>query len=124
MIHCTPDHPFWVPELAAYVSARDLEPGTHVFGENGERVEVGAGFGGAAETVYNIEVPTYHNYYAEGVLVHNDSIMHQPSAGGGNVMNFSNSFVDTSALARRTARDVQQAQAAATRQTLLRTAVG
>lgn len=94
---CTPEHPFFAScqmSCKKYVKAKDLTPSDYVFGEcraglrEGsvpdwdwllvERVEVveNSGdefFGGLCSDgyVYNFEVDGNHNYFVDGVLVHN-----------------------------------------------------
>lgn len=79
---CTPNHPIYTRELG-YVPADSLNDENHVlcWGNTIKKVKSirryrngdGDGFelmcpGGV---VYNLEVDEYHNYFAEGVLVHN-----------------------------------------------------
>ncbi len=85
-IVCTPNHPFYCQEAAGYVATTLLIAGDTVMcEENGivSRTRVtsidavrptdDSRFGGACPDgfVYNIEVEEHHNYFANGVLVHN-----------------------------------------------------
>jgi superfamily II DNA or RNA helicase len=86
-LECTPDHPVWDVESEQYVCASamngrramklasinvctDLKPFSVQFGVSDRVVKVEA-FGPA--TVYDIEVEGCHNYFANGILVHNST---------------------------------------------------
>jgi hypothetical protein len=88
-IVCTPGHPFFRPDLGRYAPAIELSPDSLVLTHT-ERIRLEPGiarvasveilepgsdgrFGGLCPDgfVYNLEVEHHHNYFAEGVLVHN-----------------------------------------------------
>jgi len=119
-----PEHPFWVIERNAYVAARELKPGTHALGVLGEQGEIGQGAAGNPETVYNFEVPTYHNYFAYGYLVHNESEQHQARMGGDASININQQFSDGGLAMRQTAQIMQNVMKAAGRQAMLRASIG
>ena len=78
----TENHPVYSATQKRYVPAGTLGPGTSLIRMQGANAQasvaldvlpdgLSAAIGRA--TVYNIEVADYHNYFAEGVLVHNKS---------------------------------------------------
>ncbi|EDM79606.1 Rhs family protein-like protein [Plesiocystis pacifica SIR-1] len=72
----TPDHPFYVPELDAYVRGEHLGEGTQLLTLGGEPVKlIGKASLPGPAAVFNLEVEGTHNYFAmvDGVafLVHN-----------------------------------------------------
>jgi hypothetical protein len=71
-IRCTPRHPFYC--RGEYIPAEHLKPGDVLFAPDDGVAHVLWTHTAGPETVYNIEVEGYHNYYAGGVLVHNLSI--------------------------------------------------
>ncbi|MFJ2911718.1 RHS repeat-associated core domain-containing protein [Streptomyces sp. NPDC087228] len=76
-VTATDGHPFWVPELGAWVGATDLEPGEQLRTSTGTQVEIEAvkRWTAASATVFNLTVGVVHTYYvlagATPVLVHN-----------------------------------------------------
>ncbi|WP_240958500.1 polymorphic toxin-type HINT domain-containing protein [Streptomyces chilikensis] len=76
-VTATDGHPFWVPELRAWVDATDLESGNWLETSAGTRVQVTAVKRSSvtSATVYNLTVSSAHTYYvlagATPVLVHN-----------------------------------------------------
>ncbi len=78
-ITSTPDHPFFVVEKNDFISVSDLEKGMHVLTVGGDSLSVDSVedlF--TTETVYNLEVGGFHNYYVsapqgetQDILVHN-----------------------------------------------------
>src|SRR5690606_38849921 len=75
----TDAHPFWVPSLATWVAAIDLEPGTWLRTSAGTWVQVRAVAVRTAEAqrVHNLTVADLHTYYvaagAADALVHNEA---------------------------------------------------
>jgi hypothetical protein len=75
----TANHPIYVPDEGRYADAGELRGDERLLGLHpGARITstIAAGYAiapGALETVYNITVAGEHNYFAEGVLVHNKS---------------------------------------------------
>ncbi len=80
VIAVTDEHPFYLPEVGAYVRADRLQADQDLLhvGDSAElsRLSI-AGWGERrrAERVFNIEVAGHHNYFVHGVLVHNKSIV-------------------------------------------------
>ncbi|WP_308114843.1 polymorphic toxin-type HINT domain-containing protein [Streptomyces sp. ISL-12] len=78
-ITATDGHPFWVPELDAWVDATDLSPGEWLRTSTGTYVQVTAVDRWTAQTatVHNLTVGDVHTYYvlagATPVLVHNSN---------------------------------------------------
>ncbi|WP_406499494.1 polymorphic toxin-type HINT domain-containing protein [Streptomyces sp. NBC_00846] len=76
-VTATDGHPFWVPELGAWVDATDLKPGEQLRTNSGAQAEIEAvkRWTAPGETVYNLTVNDLHTYYvlagATPVLVHN-----------------------------------------------------
>ncbi|MFJ6571052.1 RHS repeat-associated core domain-containing protein [Streptomyces sp. NPDC091292] len=76
-VTATDGHPFWVPELNAWIDATDLSPGTWLRTSAGTKVQITAVQRHTAprETVHNLTVEGVHTYYvvagAAPVLVHN-----------------------------------------------------
>ena len=70
---CTDDHPFYNKEMSAYTPAKELEEGTTVqLLDNTEgKVFKIVKTPRKDQYVYDIEVEDNHNFYANGVLVHN-----------------------------------------------------
>jgi RHS repeat-associated protein len=77
-VSATPDHSFYVPEHRGYIDLMDIDIGTMVEMEGGERASVvdkAVRYGDFV--VYNIEVPGFHNYFvrhtpdSSGILTHN-----------------------------------------------------
>lgn len=84
VLRVTRDHPIYLPGESRFAAASELTVGA-------ELVQVDGGALGATAilsfperatqmTVYNLEVAGFHNYFAEGVLVHNKSF---PGPDGG-----------------------------------------
>lgn len=75
-LRVTGEHPIYVPDANRYVEAKDLAGDERLLAL-GARGAVRSSIGSAlepsttTETVYNITVAGVHNYFAEGVLVHN-----------------------------------------------------
>lgn len=85
-IVCTGDHRFFTPNSSeSYVAAKDLLPGSDIyFARNGATVETDtvvqiAPLIGRAREVYDIQVDGCHNFFANGVLVHNCIIIDDPT---------------------------------------------
>ena len=84
-LRATAEHPFYVPSIAGYVPLGQLRSdqplitleaaaGTVELGIVGAGLPTVTSFASAPpETVYNLTVSGTHNYFAEGVLVHNKS---------------------------------------------------
>ncbi|MFJ4916995.1 polymorphic toxin-type HINT domain-containing protein [Streptomyces sp. NPDC088726] len=76
-VTATDGHPFWVPELNAWVGATDLKVGERLRTSAGTLVEIDSvkRWTEAAATVHNLTVGDVHTYYvlagATPVLVHN-----------------------------------------------------
>lgn len=72
-IVCTLGHPFWLKEHNEYMPARLLHEGDRLTTDGGDEVVAERIFTKNCDstTVYNIEVEDNHNYFANGVLVHN-----------------------------------------------------
>lgn len=123
VIYTTPEHPFFT--RGEYIPAGDLAIGDYVQLLDGMHALVLWISPGRVASVYNIEVETYHNYFADLALVHNNKAL--MAQGGiqpvGNNMTFQNN-IGAGMSAAQTARMVQQAQASATRQALLRASIG
>jgi len=82
-LEVTPRHPIYVPSHGGYIDVEDLQVGTVVRLEGGARAEVVSLGWLPGEEVYNLEVEGWHNYFAEGVLVHNGKYGKKPPKGGG-----------------------------------------
>lgn len=73
VMRVTPEHEIWLPERGLYAPAEDARIGERMLRADGSTVPIAAlGSEGGAE-VYNFETET-HNYFAQGVLVHNISL--------------------------------------------------
>ncbi|CAM3570356.1 RNase A-like domain-containing protein [Nocardiopsis gilva] len=78
-VTATDEHPFWVPDVAEWVDAIDLEPGTWLRTSSGTWVQVTATkvHTAANAQVHNLTVGGLHTYYVgtigASVLVHNKS---------------------------------------------------
>ncbi|WP_299462076.1 Hint domain-containing protein [uncultured Microscilla sp.] len=71
-LYATPEHPFYLPQLKKYVPASELRQGNHLQLSNGTCTAItSTRWLDTLVTVYNISVAKHHNYFAEGVLVHN-----------------------------------------------------
>jgi len=74
-LRVTNEHPFYVPECGRYAPASALSAGVELrtfhAGSVGETSVLSFPERADRTTVYNIEVAGFHNYFAEGVLVHN-----------------------------------------------------
>ncbi|MFE2540913.1 ricin-type beta-trefoil lectin domain protein [Actinacidiphila glaucinigra] len=85
-VTATDGHPFWVPELHAWVRATDLTSGQWLRTSAGTRVQITAiqRWTAQAATVHNLTVSEIHTYYVmaagTAVLNHNESC---PTAGDG-----------------------------------------
>ncbi|MDX2682694.1 ricin-type beta-trefoil lectin domain protein [Streptomyces sp. NY05-11A] len=84
-VTATDGHPFWVPELRAWIKATDLEAGQWLQTSAGTYVQITAiQRWTAPATVHNLTVSEIHTYYAlagaTALLVHNDSC---PTGGDG-----------------------------------------
>jgi hypothetical protein len=68
-------HRFFIPALGEWIAVRDLTPGMfvlHGLDANARSVRiVSIELSVDKTTVYNMRVEPWHNYYVEGVLVHN-----------------------------------------------------
>lgn len=82
----TDSHSIYRADMGQYVRADELGLGAHVLTADTDQASALAvtGFGVEVErvTVYNISVAGLHNYFAEGVLVHNKSIDSGPADMG------------------------------------------
>jgi hypothetical protein len=68
----TVDHPFWLVNERDWVRAGNLFLGDLLLDEEGKEVKIASIEEKIGEvTVYNFEVEENHNYFAEGILVHN-----------------------------------------------------
>lgn len=76
MLRSTDNHPFYVTNKKAWVEAQYLEEGDLLQTISGEVVSLERidGEDGKFE-VYNLDVQENHNYYANGVLVHNCDVV-------------------------------------------------
>jgi len=71
-IRCTLGHPFWLKQLGAYLKAHLLVRGDVLTTDSlGEVVVESIERESVEVPVYNIEVEDNHNYFANGILVHN-----------------------------------------------------
>ncbi len=76
-IGVTPEHPFYLPDSQTWVPLSKIKNGTHLLrlSQNGETVRTvkisEIKEMGIQKEVYNIHVYPHHNYFAEGILVHN-----------------------------------------------------
>lgn len=75
-IGVTDEHPFYVPERGTYVRADRLEHDEALlFADASSEISrlniAGWGTRRGVEKVFNIEVADHHNYFVQGVLVHN-----------------------------------------------------
>ncbi len=88
----TPLHPIWIIEAQDWINLEEVEPGQHVWTEDGPLEITSKRLLTSAESVYNIEVYGEHLYQVTdlGVLVHNVVDVGKPS--GYNPTNF-RSFV-------------------------------
>ena len=69
-INTTTNHPFYID--GKWVEGKDLKLGDELLNLDGSKqVITSMELNSEPQTVYNFEVPGNHNYYAEGVLVHN-----------------------------------------------------
>ena len=90
-IQVTSDHPFYVPARRAFLPAHELAAGMILMGQfsndQGHAPIVDRDFSVDSKTggttVYNLTVSGQHNYFAEGILVHNKGII-DPSDEGPN----------------------------------------
>ena len=80
VLHVTAEHPVYLPDNERYVPASELAGNERLLsldahGSVGSRIgsALVPGESAASATVYNITVAGVHNYFAEGVLVHNKS---------------------------------------------------
>lgn len=77
-IECTPNHPIWV-ENKGWIAASVIKTGDNLMRASLCRDKVGmtkvksvnVAIENSSLTVYNIEVAENHNYFANGILVHN-----------------------------------------------------
>lgn len=90
LITGTPEHPFFVPELDAYVPMGELTPGTKLTTDSGVNAQVRSTTLKRGDfDVFNFRVAEHHNYFvaaasgeSPGVLVHNAGCDGpRPSAG-------------------------------------------
>ncbi len=79
-LRVTANHPVYLPDRLAYVDAGTVSSASRLLQLGvSQQVQsaIAEGFfidsSAPSETVFNIEVATHHNYFAEGVLVHNKS---------------------------------------------------
>lgn len=71
-IRVTPEHPFYLPLEDLFKPIGQLYAGDQVFSANGEKVRITSIQSvPGRHTVYNFEVSQDHNYFVEGLLVHN-----------------------------------------------------
>lgn len=68
-IYCTPNHRFM--GRTGFIAAKDLSPGITIRGEQSDLVVHEVGKIHKTYPVYDIEVPEYQNFVANGVIVHN-----------------------------------------------------
>ena len=74
VLRVTREHPIYVPGESRYAAASELSVGAKLLqvGEaSSETVILSFPERATQTTVYNLEVAGFHNYFAEGVLVHN-----------------------------------------------------
>jgi len=84
LISTTPEHPFYVPAMKAYVAAADLNSGTRFLtADGGTATLVSSELRPGRVRVYNFEVAGAHNYYVSHaqVLVHNVCPLGRGSTG-------------------------------------------
>ncbi len=86
-LRVTPNHPIFSQETGKFVDAGTLRAGSKLLYLDGRRTTPGqcAGFDetvSRVETVYNITVERHHNYFANGVLVHNKEPAGDWTTGG------------------------------------------
>jgi hypothetical protein len=94
-LRVTPNHPIFSPETRKFVDAGTLRAGSPLLYLDGRRTTPGkcGGFDetvSRVETVYNITVERHHNYFANGVLVHNKSYAGTGGSGGTGSAGFGN----------------------------------
>ncbi|MFJ6011531.1 polymorphic toxin-type HINT domain-containing protein [Streptomyces sp. NPDC092952] len=93
-VTATDGHPFWVPELGAWLKATDLEPGEQLRTDSGAQVTIQAvkRWTVLDATVYNLTVSETHTYYVLAgqtpVLVHNSNCNSLTRAQSDDVANF------------------------------------
>ena len=124
-ILCTPEHVIYAPVMEEYIAARRIERGFRLMDSSGNLIPVVLveHDTGISKSVYNLHVDRHHNYYAAHVLVHNAKSS-LPSGGVmPNNIGINNTF-GAGMNQKQTAQLVQQAQASATRQALLRASIG
>ncbi|GAA2003286.1 hypothetical protein GCM10009799_33030 [Nocardiopsis rhodophaea] len=87
-VTATAEHPFWAPELAEWVDAIDLRPGTWLRTSAGTWVQVSAAEARTVsdQQVHNLTVDGLHTYYVgsvlNNVLTHNDDGCYAGDAAG------------------------------------------
>ncbi len=86
-LRATAEHPVFVPATRSWVPAGTVQSGTELLVRDGKRTSraVSAGFDETdtrVETVYDITVDHQHNFFADGVLVHNKSVRAPDNSGG------------------------------------------
>lgn len=77
-IECSPEHPFWIPDIG-WREAGAIEAGVCLGSAEGERVVTGVRHRHAVVTVYNLHVDGAHTFHISplGVLVHNKGNAHE-----------------------------------------------
>ncbi|HXU81681.1 MAG TPA: DUF1592 domain-containing protein [Polyangia bacterium] len=77
-LHLTSEHPIYLPARGSFVPAREVPAGSALLALSSggtARVALGRPFAVAADarpqTVYDLTVDEQHDYFAEGILVHN-----------------------------------------------------
>jgi|GEM_PF-2857954 len=73
VMRVTPEHEIWLPERGLYAPAEDAGIGERMLRADVSTVPIAALGSEGGEEVYNFETET-HNYFAQGVLVHNISL--------------------------------------------------
>jgi hypothetical protein len=72
LLRSTEEHPFYLVDHGTWIKAKKLQEGNLLLRGIDETIALEANEEVFGEfTVFNIEVERHHNYYAQGVLVHN-----------------------------------------------------
>lgn len=78
-LRCTPEHRLWSPSAGCYLPASSLENDDELLYIDGSiRTILGMYIRRSSEPVYDIQVEECHNFFAEGLLVHNCLIVDDP----------------------------------------------
>lgn len=80
-VTATPDHKIYV-DFEGYKKVEDLRIGEEFLGLDGKFYRLDDKYNGKPEDVYDIEVEFNHNFYSNGILVHNCEIGMIPSLNG------------------------------------------